>query len=123
MSELDPTTVVFAGEYDVMSKASLRVLLDRITEVPDLVLDFREVTFIDSTCVTELLRMHTLRITNSLPRETIVLGPTPIRRLFEVLDLYRVFNVVENDDGMAPSETPRQRLDFRFGRVHTGHGT
>lgn len=94
--ELDTTTVVFTGEYDVGSKTSLRKLLDRIAEVPDLVLDFREVTFIDSTCVTELLRMHTLRAANSLPRETIVMGKTPIRHLFEVLDLYRVFNVVED---------------------------
>jgi anti-anti-sigma factor len=112
--ELDPTMVVFGGEYDVGSKASLRKLLDRIAEIPDLVLDFREVTFIDSTCVTELLRMHTLRITNSLPRETIVLGKTPIRRLFEVLDLYRVFNVVEDDGGVPHDVRALERIEFRF---------
>jgi hypothetical protein len=56
--------------------------------------------------------MHTLRITNSLPRETIVMGKTPIRRLFEVLDLYRVFHVLE-DFGDIP-ETPRRRLEYKF---------
>ncbi|HEY1978078.1 MAG TPA: STAS domain-containing protein [Candidatus Baltobacteraceae bacterium] len=112
--ELDPTMVVFAGEYDVGSKASLRTLLDRIAEIPDLVLDFREVTFIDSTCVTELLRMHTLRITNSLQRETIILGKTPIRRLFEVLDLYRVFNVVEDVAEVPHEVAALQRVEFTF---------
>lgn len=112
--ELDPTMVVFAGEYDVGNKSSLRTLLDRIAEIPDLVLDFREVTFIDSTCVTELLRMHTLRITNSMPRETIVLGQTPIRRLFEVLDLYRVFNVVEDVGDVGHDVSTLQRVDVTF---------
>lgn len=112
--ELDPTMVVFAGEYDVGSKASLRALLDRISEIPDLVLDFREVAFIDSTCVTELLRAHTLRITNSLPRETIVLGKTPIRRLFEVLDLYRVFNVVEDVGDVPHDVAGLQRVEVTF---------
>jgi anti-anti-sigma regulatory factor len=112
--ELDPTMVVFAGEYDVGNKTSLRTLLDRISEIPDLVLDFREVTFIDSTCVTELLRMHTLRITNSLPRETIILGKTPIRRLFEVLDLYRVFNVVEDVGDVPHDVASLQRVEFAF---------
>ena len=112
--DLDPTMVVFAGEYDVGSKAALRKLLDRISEIPDLVLDFREFTFIDSTCVTELLRMHTLRITNSLPRETIVLGKTSIRRLFEVLDLYRVFNVVEADGEVPHDLKAIQRVEFQF---------
>lgn len=112
--ELDPTLVVFAGEYDVGSKSSLRALLDRIAEIPDLVLDFREVTFIDSTCVTELLRMHTLRVTSSLPRETIVLGSTPIRRLFEVLDLYRVFNVVDGDGDVPHDLAALQRVEVTF---------
>lgn len=113
--ELDPTMVVFAGDYDVGSKSSLRSLLDRIAEIPHLVLDFREVTFIDSTCVTELLRMHTLRIANNLARETIVLGKTPIRRLFEVLDLYRVFNVVEDVADVPHDVDGLQRVEFPFG--------
>jgi anti-anti-sigma factor len=112
--ELDPTIVVFAGEYDVGSKASLRSLLDSIAEVPDLVLDFRDVTFIDSTCVTELLRMHTIRITNSLPRETILMGKAPIRRLFEVLDLYRVFNVIEEDGELPHDIAALQRVEYTF---------
>lgn len=112
--ELNPTMVVFAGEYDVGSKSSLRKLLDRIAEIPDLVLDFRDVTSIDSTCVTELLRMHTLRITNSLSRETIVLGNTPIRRLFEVLDLYRVFNVVEDVADVPHDHAALQRVEYLF---------
>jgi anti-anti-sigma factor len=113
--ELDPTMVVFAGEYDVRSKTSLRSLLDRIGEIPDLVLDFREVTFIDSTCVTELLRMHTRRIGNNLSRETIVVGEAPIRRLFEALDLYRVFNVVEDAAGVPHDVAALRRVEYSFG--------
>ena len=114
--ELNPTMVVYAGEYDVGGKSSLRALLDRIAEIPELILDFREVTFIDSTCVTELLRMHTLRIGNSLSRETIVLGTTPIRQLFEVLDLYRVFNVVEDVADVPHDVATLQRVDYPFGK-------
>ena len=88
-----------------------------VAEIPDLILDFREVTFIDSTCVTELLRMHTIRVTNSLPRETIVLGKTPIRRLFEVLDLYRVFNVVEDAGELPHDVAGLQRVEFAFRAV------
>ena len=112
--DLDPTIVVFAGDYDVGGKASLRSLLDGVAEIPDLILDFREVTFFDSTCVTELLRMQTIRITKSLPRGTILMGKSPIRRLFEVLDLYRVFNVIEEDGELPHVAGALARVEFTF---------
>lgn len=112
--ELDPTMVVFAGEYDAGGKSSLRSLLERVADIPELILDFREVAFIDSTCVTEMLRMHALRVTNGLSRETIVLGETPIRRLFEMLDLYRVFNVVDDVADVPHDIAALKRVEFLF---------
>jgi STAS domain len=45
------TRVVFAGEYDLAVKEQLREELDRLVDEPAVVLDFSDVSYIDSTCV------------------------------------------------------------------------
>ena len=46
--------VVFAGEYDLACQKELRREFDRLHEQPNVVLDFSNVTYLDSTCIAEL---------------------------------------------------------------------
>lgn len=85
---------VFSGDYDVTNRADLRKRLDRLAFDSDIILDFSAVTFVDSTCIAELLRLDDLRGVNELERMTIVVDSNgPIRRLFEILGLFERFRV------------------------------
>jgi anti-anti-sigma factor len=106
------SVTVFRGEYDVASRTQLRKQLERMAFDAGVILDFSAVTFIDSTCVTELLRLQELRDANELDPLTIVVkSKGAIHRLFEVLDLLDRFRVVETlDDAVAKNgETVRVR--------------
>jgi anti-anti-sigma factor len=88
--------VGFSGEYDISSRDKLRRDLDRLASEADVVLDLTRVTFLDSTCLAELLRLHRLRAGNELKSLTVVLKPGgPIYRLLEVVNLTNVWRVVE----------------------------
>jgi len=98
------TRVVFTGEYDIAVKEQLRDEFERLVEEPILALDFTDVSYIDSTCVTELLRLRELRKRLALPTPTIVMkAGNPIRRIFDILDLRSAFDLVEELDATETS--------------------
>ncbi len=85
---------VFTGEYDMVSRPELRKKLDQLAFASDIVLDFSGVTFVDSTCIAELIRLDELRAANDLDRMRIVVDANgPIRRLLEILGLFERFTV------------------------------
>lgn len=93
------TKVVFTGEYDVAAKERLREEFDRLVNEPIAILDFTAVTYIDSTCVTELLRLRDLRAQSALPPPAILMkSDNPVRRIFEILDLLSAFEFLEDAD-------------------------
>ncbi len=108
---METVVVVFAGEYDVASKERLRAELERLVSVQDLILDFRDVTYIDSIAVTELVRMHKLRAENLFERETIVTSGF-VRRLFDLLELKKVFRLVDTVDEALVG--PRANVRYAF---------
>ena len=72
--------VVFAGEYDLACRDELR-------------------RYIDSTCITELIKMNAARKAKGYQSTAIVVKPrTAVRRIFDVAHLARVFNTVETLD-------------------------
>ena len=85
---------VFSGEYDVANRPELRKKLDRLAFESDVILDFTRVTFVDSTCIAELIRLDDLRDANELGRMTVLVGGnSAIHRLFEILGLGDRFSV------------------------------
>lgn len=88
--------LVFAGEYDLANKDALRRSLTHLEACDDLVFDLTEVTFIDSTFLTELIRLEKARKANNLSRITIVSpAQSAIRRLFDLTGLASVVTFVE----------------------------
>jgi len=75
--------VVFSGEYDVSCRKRWRDELERLSCEPNVIIDFSDVTYLDATCMTELLRLHERRHAKGFGRETVVLHRPVVRRLFE----------------------------------------
>ena len=68
---------------------------------PNVIIDFSDVSYLDATCVTEMLRMHARRHDRGFDREIVILGRPIVRRLFELLKMQGVVRVVEClDDAM-----------------------
>ncbi|HEY1975533.1 MAG TPA: STAS domain-containing protein [Candidatus Baltobacteraceae bacterium] len=88
--------VVFAGEYDLARKAQLRKDLSRLGSAQELVLDVSEVTFIDSTFISELMSLEKARRRKGFPRITVVAPPKSlVRKLFRVTGIVAQLNVVD----------------------------
>lgn len=90
--------MVFSGEYDLSSKEELRAAFTSLSCEPYVVLDFSAVTYMDSTVITELLRMHHLRLANGFDRATVVAHNRHLIKLVDVLQLGSIFRVVETLD-------------------------
>lgn len=93
---------VFAGEYDLTHQAQLRAEFDALRAENSLVLDLSAVTYLDSTFIGELVRLHTMRTQRGCDRLTIV-RPAPIaKRVLSLLYIFTFCRVVENlDEALA----------------------
>jgi anti-anti-sigma regulatory factor len=90
--------MMLSGEYDLTSKEQLRAAFGSLYEIPSVALDFTKVTYIDSTVISELVRMHNARSASGLERETIVVNDRNLLKLFDILNFSKVFRVVDNLD-------------------------
>ena len=85
------TVLVFTGEYDLDSKQQLRNDFEAVASEPVLICDFTDVSYIDSTCLNELLRLQKIRAQYGLEPVAIVLRPDgAIRRLMEITGVSEV---------------------------------
>jgi anti-anti-sigma regulatory factor len=64
--------MVFAGEYDLTHQSQVRAEFDALRDENHLILDMSAVTFLDSTFVSELIRLHRERADRGCDRLTIV---------------------------------------------------
>ena len=95
--------MVFSGEYDVTCKRQWSEELDRLCSEPNVIIDLSDVSYLDATCITEILRMHARRLDKGYDRETVILGQPPVRRLFDLLKMHDVVRVVKClDDATGP---------------------
>jgi anti-anti-sigma factor len=95
----------FVGEYDIFDKGALRAALERLVDVPSVVLDLTEVRYVDSTAIGEFIRLHNERSSRGGARETIVTRSRNLQRLFAMIDLSAVFEIVENlEDAVRPGD-------------------
>ena len=103
--------IVFAGEYDLANKDGLRRTLRRLESSNGLTLDLTEVTFIDSTFISELILLEKAREANNYSQMTIVApAKSVVRRLFEVVGITSIVNVVESCDGKR--DDPNSIVEF-----------
>lgn len=95
--------MVFSGKYDVTCKRQWSEELEGLCSEPNVIIDFSDVSHLDATCVTEMLRLHERRHDKGFDRETVILGQPPVRRLFDLLKMQEVVRVVEClDDATGP---------------------
>jgi anti-anti-sigma factor len=77
---------VFAGEYDLVHRAALQAEFDALSAEPHaIVLDMSAVTYLDSSFVTELIRLHKIRAAHGYERLTIVRVAPIVKRIFHLL--------------------------------------
>jgi anti-anti-sigma factor len=103
---LEKVVMVFGGEYDIACKEHLRDDLAPLTNAPDVILDFTDVTYIDSSFLNELVALHKNRDAKGYKSETIVVNNENLIKLFGLLGLQGVFAfvggleevVVKNDE-------------------------
>jgi anti-anti-sigma regulatory factor len=117
---METVVVIFAGEYDIACKREMRAELEKLVSVQNVVLDFSRVTFIDSTVIAELIRMHRLRAENLFERETMVVSTWSLRKMFDLLQLNKVFRRVETlDEGVGENA---DEADVRYAFAGDGNG-
>ena len=94
--------LTLTGDYDVAYRSALRAELEAVRGSKSLVVDLSGVTFMDSSCVGELVGLHGSRVAAGYPPLTVVQNDLIVKRLFGLLGLDRVFNTVDSIDDVVP---------------------
>lgn len=77
---------VFAGEYDLFHREALHADFDALSAKPHaLILDMSAVTYLDTSFVSELVRLHEMRAGRGYDRFTIVRSSPIVKRVFDLL--------------------------------------
>ncbi|HEY6487322.1 MAG TPA: STAS domain-containing protein [Candidatus Cybelea sp.] len=92
MVSTETVVMIFNGEYDLTSKNQLREAFSLVADVERAVLDFNDVTYLDSTALGELTLLHKSRSAAGLAPATIVTSNGNILRLFEIVGMRQFFN-------------------------------
>jgi anti-anti-sigma factor len=111
---METVVMVFAGEYDLVSKRQLRAILATLCGVPRVVLDLSGVTYLDSTVITELIRIHQLRAASGLERETLVFQRPSLQKIFDILDIGKVFRLVGTLDEAVEKDGAPVKVQYAF---------
>lgn len=111
-SSHDKVVMMFAHEYDISCKEQLRVDLEPLTNVRSIVLDFTDVTYLDSTVIGELIRLHKIRTSKGYGRETIVANNPRLGKLFNMVSFHEIFNVVASLADIV--EKPGELIDLQY---------
>jgi len=106
--------MVFSGKYDVTCKRQWSDELEGLCNEPNVIIDFREVYYLDATCVTEMLKMHARRHDKGFDRETVILGQAPVRRLFDLHRMQDVVRVVECLDDATGKRRVAPKVHYAF---------
>lgn len=96
--------LTLSGEYDIASRSALKAELEAVRDSKCLVVDLSGVTFLDSSCIGELIGLHGARVSAGYPRLTVVQNELIVRRLFELLGLDQVFHTVDSVDDIVPAD-------------------
>ncbi len=102
--EMDGATVIMiSGELDLATAPALEEELDRAAQSDrHLILDLRELDFMDSTGLSVLVRAHQAAEESGRPL-SLVKGPPQVQRLLSLTGVAERLNVVETPED-APGE-------------------
>ena len=106
--------MIFSGAYDVTCKRQWSEELEGLCAEPNVIIDLSDVSYLDATCLTEMLRMHERRRDNGFDRETIILGQPPVRTLFDLLKMEGVVRVVKCLDDATDPRRPHPVVHRAF---------
>jgi anti-sigma B factor antagonist len=94
--------VSVTGELDLATTPRLRAALDDATVAgSQVVIDLSEVTFIDSSALSVLVRSHTL-LADAGGELKLIVNTAAVRKLLEVTGLIDVFSVHESFADIGP---------------------
>lgn len=87
--------VSFTGDLDVYRRDEFAAALPDPAEIDQLVLDLREVTFIESAVIAMILRFRRSFVEGGGdPREIVVIAPPQLRPIFDITGLTRSMTVI-----------------------------
>ncbi len=104
--------MIFRGEYDIATAARLRVDLNRVRDLQRVVLDFTDVTYLDSKAIHELIDLHQYRADKGFEREAVVFQSPTLRKIFGILNLQHVFHCVSNLSDVVPKDNTPSHLFY-----------
>jgi anti-anti-sigma factor len=97
-----PCVVSFTGEYDLERRPELRKALFPLESCSSVTIDFTGVSYIDASCIGELLKMHGVRRSRGFEQETFIIGERClIGRVFDIVGLGSTFHIVKTPYGVA----------------------
>ncbi|MBV8371828.1 MAG: STAS domain-containing protein [Candidatus Eremiobacteraeota bacterium] len=110
------TLMILNGEYDLSCKATFRRELDSLVADERVILDFTNVSYMDSTCLSELVRMNQARKLKSYDSETIVLGNGgAVKKLLTISRLDLLFDVTDSIDAALEKSDGSTLIRYSFG--------
>jgi anti-anti-sigma factor len=103
--EVRTASIAFAGDLDVYRRAEIEAALPPADSADRIVIDMREVQFIDSTVISILMRYRRAFIDAGGDAHEIVLIVAPqVRRIFEITGLFKSLTV------LTPDNEPKEPL-------------
>jgi anti-sigma B factor antagonist len=97
------TIIAVSGELDLASSPALQEELDRAADSEMLIIDLRELDFMDSTGLSVLVRAHQ-RAEEQGRRLAMVKGPQQVQRLLSLTGVADRLTVVDRPEELLPEE-------------------
>jgi anti-sigma B factor antagonist len=96
--------ILVQGELDIATLPELEEAVTRLRSqrLERLVIDLRELAFLDSMSIELLLRLHG-ELTAAGAELVIVRGPRAVNRIFDLMELERVLTLVDEPPDLRPS--------------------
>jgi anti-sigma B factor antagonist len=96
--------ILVQGELDIATLPELEEAVTRLRSqgLERLVIDLRELGFLDSMSIELLLRLHG-ELTAAGAELVIVRGPHAVNRIFDLMELERVLTLVDEPPDLRPS--------------------
>ena len=96
--------VTVEGELDIATLPEFEQAITRMRAqgLERLVIDLRELAFLDSMSIELLLRLHG-ELTTTGAELVVVRGPRAVNRIFDLMELERVLTLVDEPPDLTPS--------------------
>lgn len=91
-----PIVVQLVGDFDAYNAEELRALLKPAREGADVVIDFTQTKYVDSSCLTELAAIRRLRMDHGLPVCRLVVPHRNLRKILQIVGFDTVFPLFDS---------------------------